>query len=149
MSDPAPGPVHAIPRPSASPDPAAQAAPGPSRFCPACYAINAWQRSTCARCGAALDAPRDFDARLLWALDHPDGETAARAAAVLAARGRVEAIGPLGRVAGDTRDPYRAAAAVRALRAFADRPDAAALVEAARSHPSVIVRHAAGTAPRP
>ena len=130
-------------RPDPLPDRPGVGGGGPLRFCPACYAINAWEAVTCSRCGAPLETPRDYDARLVWALEHPDGATAVRAAGVLAARGKSLAIEPLGRMSQRTDDPYRAAAAVRALRAFSDDPVAAALLDAARSHPSVIVRRAA------
>ena len=120
---------------------------GPTRFCPACYAMNPWGAAGCERCGASLESPRDYDASLVWALDHPDGATAIRAAGVLAARRRAEAIDPLGRMSRRTDDPYRAAAAVRALREFEpDRRVKAYLAEAAR-HPSVIVRAAAARIP--
>ncbi len=116
---------------------------GPSRFCPTCYAINAWSRVTCERCGAPLETTRDFDAGLIWALDHPDTATAMLAARVLAERRQEQAIEPLARLARSQADPYRAAAAVRALRAFAGNATADACVEEARRHPSVIVRRAA------
>ncbi len=130
-------------RPDPLPDRPGAGGGGPLRFCPACYEINAWEAAACSRCGAPLETPRDYDARLVWALDHPDGGTAVRAASVLAARGKSLAIEPLGRMSQRTDDPYRAAAAVRALRAFSHDPVAAALLDAARSHPSVIVRRAA------
>jgi HEAT repeat protein len=135
-----------VPRSPNRPDPLPDrpgAGGGPLRFCPACYAINAWEAAACSTCGAPLETPRDYDARLVWALEHPDGATAVRAAGVLAARGKNLAIEPLGRMSQRTDDPYRAAAAVRALRAFSHDPVAAALLDAARSHPSVIVRRAA------
>jgi hypothetical protein len=94
-------------------------------------------------CGAALLAPRDYTARLVWALDHPDGDTAIQAANVLGQRGEMLAIEPLGRTSQRVDDPYRAAAAVRALRAFPNDPVATTYRDAARSHPSVIVRRAA------
>ena len=139
-----PRPVPRSPnRPDPLPDRPGAGGGGPLRFCPACYEINAWEAATCTRCGAPLETPRDYDARLVWALDHPDGGTAVRAASVLAARGKSLAIEPLGRMSQRTDDPYRAAAAVRALRAFSHDPVAAAHLDAARSHPSVIVRRAA------
>ncbi len=139
MSRPVPGPPN---RPDPLPDHLG-AGGGPLRFCPACYEINAWGAATCSRCGAPLETPRDYDARLVWALEHPDGGTAVRAAGVLAARGKSLAIEPLGRMSERTDDPYRAAAAVRALRAFSHDPVAVGFLDAARSHPSVIVRRAA------
>ena len=132
---------------AAGPGGAPRGGEGPTRLCPACYAMNAWERTRCERCGAALETPRDFDAGLLWALDHPDTGSAMLAARLLGERKTARAIGPLGRLSRLRDDPYRAAAAVRALAAFAGDPVADAYLEAARSHPSVIVRRAAGARP--
>ena len=118
----------------------------PTRFCPACYAMNEWDADVCLRCDAPLETSRDFDARLVWALGHPDGATAIRAADALAARRTPGALEPLGRMAARIDDPYRAAAAVRALRAFLPDPRAAAHLAEARRHPSVIVRREADAA---
>lgn len=139
----------AMRRPELSPGDEAAFAPleaGPTRFCPSCYAANDWGARTCAACGALLETPRGYDERLVWALDHPDGATAIRAAGVLAARRTAGAVEPLGRMARRLDDPYRAAAAVNALRAFADDPDAADLLAESRGHPSVIVRRIAAHA---
>ena len=116
---------------------------GPSRVCPACYGINAWSDTACRRCGSTLETARDFDAGLIWALEHPDTGTAILAARLLGERRQRQAIEPLARLSRRDGDPYRAAAAVRALRAFAGDPIADAHLAAARSHPSVIVRRAA------
>jgi hypothetical protein len=113
----------------------------PSRVCPACYAINPWVADVCVRCGASLERGEAFDERLLWALDHPDTATAELAARLLAARGERRAIEPLGRLL-QSADPYRAAAAARALLAFAGDPAADVLIAEARRHPSVMVRRA-------
>ena len=109
--------------------------------------MNPWESTRCERCGSVLETPRDFDAGLLWALDHPDTESAMLAARLLGERRTASAIEPLGRLSRLRDDPYRAAAAVRALVAFSGDPVADAYLKAARSHPSVIVRRAAG-APR-
>ncbi len=116
---------------------------GPSRVCPACYGINAWSDTACRRCGSTLETARDFDGGLIWALEHPDTGTAILAARLLGERRQWQAIEPLARLSRRDGDPYRAAAAVRALRAFAGDPIADAHLAAARSHPSVIVRRAA------
>ena len=116
---------------------------GPSRVCPACYGINAWSDTVCRRCGSTLETARDFDVGLIWALEHPDTGTAILAARLLGERRQWQAIKPLARLWRRDGDPYRAAAAVRALRAFAGDPIADAHLAAARSHPSVIVRRAA------
>ena len=109
--------------------------------------MNPWESTRCERCGSLLETPRDFDAGLLWALDHPDTESAMLAARLLGERKTMPAIEPLGRLSRLRDDPYRAAAAVRALAAFAGDPSADASLAAARSHPSVIVRRAAGARP--
>src|SRR5581483_6455776 len=99
----------------------------------------------CERCGAALATEEAFDDRLVWALRHPDTETAVLAAEILGARGARRAIGPLLEATGSS-DPYRAAAAARALGAFADVPRVRGrLLELAAGGP-VVVRRAAAAA---
>jgi HEAT repeat protein len=114
----------------------------PTRVCPACYAFNAWSADRCRVCGAALENDDDLDRRLIWALGHPDTATAMRAADALAVRQTKEAIGPLVELVGRVDDPYRSAAAARALVAFAGDADADAALARMRSHPSVVVRSA-------
>jgi HEAT repeat protein len=115
---------------------------GPTRFCPACYAMNSWSATSCETCGASLavDDGQAFNDRLTWALRHPDTETAMRAAEVLAARHAVEAIAALAGLVDQADDPYRSAAAAAALVAFAGDPVADAAIQRAAAHPSVIVR---------
>jgi len=70
------------------------------------------------------------------------------AAEVLAKRGTRAAIDHLVRLV-DSRDPYRAAAAARALLAFDDDPAASATVRHCRHHSSALVRDAVSrSAPR-
>jgi hypothetical protein len=114
----------------------------PTRVCPACYGFNVWSADRCEVCGARLENDDDLDHRLIWALGHPDTATAMRAADVLAARQTKEAIGPLAALADRVDDPYRSAAAARALLAFAGDPDADAALARVPSHPSVVVRSA-------
>jgi len=113
---------------------------GPTRFCPACYARNAWSSDRCRACGASLASDDDLDQRLIWALGHPDTETAARAAAALAARHASSAIGSLAALVERTDDPYRSAAAAAALVAFTGDRVADEALERAAAHPSVVVR---------
>jgi hypothetical protein len=115
---------------------------GPTRFCPACYAMNSWSATSCETCGGPLvdDDGGAFNDRLIWGLRHPDTETAMRAAEVLAARHVVEAIDALVLLVDMDDDPYRAAAAAAALVAFAGDPAADAAIQRAAVHPSVIVR---------
>ena len=121
---------------------------GPTRVCPACYAFNAWTDARCTKCGASLDGDDDLDSRLIWALRHPDTETAIRAAQTLAARRTVAAIGPLVEVVDLLDDPYRSAAAASALGAFAGNPQADGALTRAAAHPSVVVRRALEAARR-
>jgi HEAT repeat protein len=114
----------------------------PTRVCPACYGFNRWSADRCQACGALLENDEDLDHRLIWALGHPDTATAMRAADALAARQTKAAIGPLAKLVDRADDPYRSAAAARALVAFAGDSDADAALERAASHPSVIVRSA-------
>ena len=114
----------------------------PTRVCPACYGFNPWSADRCEACGAALENADDLDHRLIWALGHPDTATAVRAADALAARQVTEAIGPLAELVGRVDDPYRSAAAARALVAFAGDPAADAALGRAAAHPSLIVRAA-------
>lgn len=114
---------------------------GPTRVCPACYAFNQWSADRCEACGSGLASDDSLDERLIWALRHPDTETAIRAAGVLAARGTESAIEPLAEAAGSN-DPYRAAAAAEALAAFPDSARAQAALDLAAHHPSVVVRAA-------
>lgn len=114
----------------------------PTRICPACYGFNPWSANRCETCGAALENDDDLDHRLIWALGHPDTATAIRAADALAVRQATEAIRPLAELVDRVDDPYRSAAAARALVAFAGDPEADAALERAAVHPSVIVRAA-------
>jgi len=115
---------------------------GPTRVCPACYAFNPWSATSCESCGAplAVEDARAFNGWLIWALHHPDTETAMRAADILAARHAVEAIDALSLLVDEADDPYRSAAAAAALTAFAGDPAADAAIQRAAAHPSVIVR---------
>jgi len=114
----------------------------PTRVCPACYGFNIWSADRCEACGALLETDDDLDGRLIWALGHPDTATAMRAADALAARQTKEAIRPLAALADRVDDPYRSAAAARALMAFAGDPDADSALARVENHPSVVVRSA-------
>lgn len=114
----------------------------PTRVCPACYGFNRWSAERCQSCGAALENDDDLESRLIWALGHPDTATAMRAADALAVRQTKAAIGPLAELLDRVGDPYRSAAAARALAAFAGDPDADAALARVPSHPSVVVRSA-------
>ena len=114
----------------------------PTRFCPACYRRNPWEAERCGQCGAQLEIDDDLDARLMWALDHPNTEVAIRAAAAIAERRTAGAVGALCRALGSG-EVYRAAAAAQALVSFDADPAALSAVERAKRHPSIVVRRAA------
>lgn len=118
---------------------------GPVRYCPACYAVNPLGATACERCGAALVTEESFEERLIWALRHPDTQTAILAADILGQRRARRAIPALLEVA-ESSEPYRAAAAVRALGAFADDGGVATRLRRLARAPSIIVRRAAEAA---
>ena len=115
----------------------------PTRYCPECFTRNDWCEGRCGECGARLTSDDLYDERLAWALDHPDTATAMLAAELLARRNVHEAIDRLMRATASP-DPYRAAAAARALAAFED-DRARAFVKQLHDHPSVLVRRAVAT----
>ena len=98
-----------------------------TRYCPHCWAENAWSATTCRQCGAALLGPEvdglPYVEQLLAALRHPEPETRARAAALL---GEV----------GEPKDARTVRALIDALSGTTDRDsrwDASLQVAAARS----------------
>lgn len=111
-----------------------------TRYCPACFARNAWGAERCASCDTGLASDDTYDERLAWALGHPDTATAMLAAELLAKRGVRSAIDRLIE-ATSSDDPYRAAAAARALTAFGDK-EAQVAVRELRRHRSALVRRA-------
>jgi hypothetical protein len=111
-----------------------------TRYCPACYGANAWDDDRCDACGTSLGSADSFDERLVWALDHPDTATAMLAADLLARRDARAGIDRLIELTGSS-DPYRAAAAARALTAF-DDDRAREAVKSLRQHRSALVRRA-------
>ena len=116
--------------------------PGPVRYCPACYASNRRAADRCAACGAPLQRDEPYDAKLIWALGHPDTETACRAAAILGSRRVVAAVPALVRMLEAGTDPYRQVAAAEALLELGFAPGVAEAVARAAHHPSALVRRA-------
>jgi HEAT repeat protein len=89
---------------------------------------------------------RSYTQKLIGALDHPDRETVMRASKVLGDRGDREAAGALAAALRRYwREPYVAAAIVRAL-AHLDDDAARAAVREALGHESFIVRKEAAIA---
>ncbi|WP_273842938.1 HEAT repeat domain-containing protein [Rubrobacter calidifluminis] len=114
-------------------------------YCPRCYEVNGREAKYCARCGAPLrgETGENYVERLIWALHHPQGETAVRAAGILGKLGAVEAVEPLSELVEDgAADPYLRAAAVSGLGAIGDERARKTLENALRNGP-VQVRLAA------
>lgn len=121
------------------------------RYCPACYAENATQDTTCHRCGAPLTAQteEDYLAKLVWALGHPEPETRIRAAALLGRLGATAAPAVNALVqAYDTADDVHLRAAVVTACGRIGGADAAALAAKALEDQSYLVRLAAVAAVR-
>jgi HEAT repeat protein len=115
--------------------------------CPLCWEIFSLHETRCPKCGADLAAAdqRSFTEKLERSLDHPEPQTAMRAADILARRlddsGHTISVltAALGR---RWHEPYVAAAIVRAIGRLEGRNAHDALMNAL-NHDSVIVRAAA------
>jgi hypothetical protein len=120
-------------------------------MCPACWSTFGVNHLRCPACGADLESldQRSYLDKLVRALDHPDGDTAIRAAEVLARRFDADEIIPLlaAAVRRRGREPYVAAGFVRALRHF-PKADTQHIIGEALAHESAIVRTAANQAIR-
>jgi HEAT repeat protein len=114
--------------------------------CPICWEIFSVRETHCPKCGSDLAAAdqRSFTEKLERALDHPEPQTAMRAADILARRfdsGNTISI-LAGALKRRWREPYVAAAIVRAVGRLGGRVAHDVLVDAL-NHESVIVRAAA------
>lgn len=91
-------------------------------WCFYCYAVNQGRGGACVRCGRPIEGPPDlsYDDRLVWALEHPDGDRAVLAAQSLGVRRVRSALPALRRVVEEGRDPYLAVAALRSAIEIAD-----------------------------
>ena len=116
-------------------------------FCPGCWARVPGTAATCPVCAADLaHLDRDaFDAKLIRALDHPESQTARRAAHILGDRGTLSAILALMAHCETGADPYLRAEIALTLRCVGG-PDGAAALARLAEDPSVIVRRAAAEA---
>jgi HEAT repeat protein len=85
-------------------------------WCYSCYGLNQNQRGRCRHCGNEIAAPATatYEEKLVWTLDHPDGDRAIVAAQTLGHRRAQSAVPALVRAA-QKRDPYLQVAAVAAL----------------------------------
>lgn len=100
--------------------------PAAPSFCPACWRTIASDETRCRGCGADIPAlsARTYAEKLLGALGHPIGEVRERAARLLGDVGGPEAREPLELLAGESPDPYLAAAALWGLKTLLERhPD--------------------------
>jgi HEAT repeat protein len=112
-------------------------------FCPSCFAELPETAGTCLQCGAGLVGPgRDFEAALVGGLRHPLHDRRLMAARILGRRQAVAAVPALISVVDDSRDPYLAAEAVRALVAIGT-PDGLAVARHLASNGPVVAKAAA------
>lgn len=66
------------------------------RYCPACWAENAYGADTCTTCGASLDETgKAFTDRLIDAIGHPEPTRAVIAVEILGRMGEKRAVEPL------------------------------------------------------
>jgi hypothetical protein len=114
-------------------------------YCFHCYARNSRPTGVCTSCGVSIESPRPltYDERLIWALDHPVPDTAITAARVLRDRRPPAAAEPLRRAVEHPRDPYLAAAALRALVAIEGVDATGPLLRQLASGGPVLLRRAA------
>lgn len=93
------------------------------RYCPSCWAENAYEAVTCAACGASLDeGDKDFVGRLLDATGHPEPTSAALAANILGLRAESRGVDALlARLARKPDSMDVTAAAAEALGLIGDR----------------------------
>jgi len=123
-------------------------------LCPSCWRPLSHGAATCPSCGAdvpSLDR-QSYTDKLIRALGHPDAQTVARVATILATTAPGDAYVPLeSSLWHYWREPYLAAAIVEAL-GLLDSSAARTVINEALGHESVIVRAAAAKAlqrPRP
>lgn len=93
------------------------------RYCPTCWAENAYAAQVCRRCGASLDeGDKDFVSKLIDAIDHPEPTRAALAMDILGRQLQEQrAVVPLLRRLARQQDSIDAAeGAARALGAIGD-----------------------------
>lgn len=66
------------------------------RYCPTCWAENAYEANICTTCGVLLDETgKDFAGRLMDAIDHPEPTRAVIAAEILGRLREERAVEPL------------------------------------------------------
>lgn len=115
-----------------------------THFCPSCWNEVPADAPRCPSCSADLDAldGEPFDLKLERALDHPEAETARRAAWLLGRVGGPRSVPALLRRYRSGADPYLALTVVESLAHIGGAGARAALQEIARS-PARMVKEAA------
>jgi len=118
-------------------------------YCPICWSEVSKDDRTCKSCGADLASAdaRPMLEKLCSALNHPEPETAVRAAWILGERREKRAVPQLIRVVETTSDGFLAEAAAEALGKIAD-PRALECLNEAAEHGPVRVRIASRNALR-
>src|SRR5579875_1420957 len=118
-------------------------------YCPICWSEVSKDDRTCKSCGADLASAdaRPMLEKLCSALNHPEPETAVRAAWILGERRAKRAVPDLIRVVETTSDGFLAEAAAEALGKIAD-PRALECLNEAAEHGPVRVRIASRNALR-
>jgi HEAT repeat protein len=116
-------------------------------YCPVCWHEVSAQDQQCSYCGSDLNAAdaRPLVEKLCSALNHPEGETAVRAAWILGERRETDAVPYLIRAVETAGDSFVVESAVEALGKIAD-PRAGACLKAAAEHGTARVRIAARNA---
>jgi len=114
---------------------------------PICWSEVSAQEQQCSHCGSDLPAAdaRSFAEKLRSALNHPEGETAVRAAWILGERRESEAVPDLIRTVETATDRFVVESAVEALSKIA-APRATACLKAAAEQGTLRVRPAARNA---
>jgi HEAT repeat protein len=93
-------------------------------WCFHCYAVNDHPRGPCDLCGQPVEEPvgLSYVDRLVWALDHPDGDRAVVAAETLGKLRASESAPALRKAVETGPDPYVRAAALQSLLVIEDPP---------------------------
>lgn len=113
-----------------------------SYFCPRCWGGVPRTAALCPHCGADLAAlnQAEFEEKLIRALDHPEPQTAARAAAILGRRGSRKAVPALLSRYRAQADPYLAAEIATALGRIGGPDSRRALAALGRDRSVVVAR---------
>ncbi len=114
-------------------------------FCPGCWKDFREDLPQCPYCGLDITQflrTTDFVDKLILALDHPEKETAIRAAWVLGKLREPRAVEPLRRLLERTQDVYLAGEAVAALGKIGTAAPRS-VIEAQVAHPAQMVREEA------